>query len=75
LPAPVPTSSSARTTRHTWPWNGHGRQHDATLAAYQEAARKNLVQDKFGKAHVEVISFDAVTNPEEIALDLITLVS
>jgi len=54
---------------------GHGRKHDATLAAYQEAARKNLAQDRFGKAHVEVVSFDAVTDPEEIALDLITLVS
>jgi len=26
------------------------------------------------KVHVEVVSFDAVTDPEEIALDLITLV-
>ena len=31
--------------------------------------------DKFGKAHVEVVSFDSVTDPEEIALDLVTLVS
>ena len=54
---------------------GHGRKHDATLAAYQEAARKNLAQDKFGKTHLEVVSFDAVTDPEEIALDLVTLVS
>ena len=54
---------------------GHGRKHDATLAAYRQAARKNAAQDKFGKAHVEVISFDSVTDPEEIALDLVTLVS
>jgi len=54
---------------------GHGRKHDATLAAYQQAARKNAAQNKFGKVHVEVVSFDAVTDPEEIALDLITLVS
>ena len=54
---------------------GHGRKHDATLAAYQQAARKNVVHDKFGKTHVEVISFDSVTDPEEIALDLVTLVS
>ncbi len=54
---------------------GHGRKHDATLAAYQQAARKNAARDKFGKVHVEVVSFDAVTDPEEIALDLITLVS
>jgi hypothetical protein len=53
---------------------GHGRKHDATLAAYQQAARKNAAQDKFGKAHVEVVSFDAVTDPEEIARDLIMLV-
>jgi hypothetical protein len=54
---------------------GHGRKHDATLAAYQQAAGKNAAQNKFGKVHVEVVSFDAVTDPEEIALDLITLVS
>ena len=54
---------------------GHGRKHDATLAAYQQAARKNAAQDKFGKAHVEVVSFDSVTDPEKIALDLVTLVS
>jgi hypothetical protein len=54
---------------------GHGRKHDATLAAYREAARKNQARDKFGKRHVEVVSFDAVTDPAEIALDLTTLVS
>jgi len=54
---------------------GHGSKHDATVAAYQRAARKNATQDKFGKVHVEVVSFDAVTDPEEIAVDLITLVS
>jgi TctA family transporter len=54
---------------------GHGRKHDATLTAYREAARKNRARDKFGKGHVAVISFDAVTDPGEIALDLVTLVS
>jgi Mg-chelatase subunit ChlD len=54
---------------------GHGHKHDATLTAYQQAARKNAARDKFGKVHVEVVSFDAVTDPDEIALDLITLVS
>ena len=54
---------------------GHGRKHDATLAAYQQAARKNAAQNKFGTVHVDVASLDAVTDPEEIALDLITLVS
>jgi hypothetical protein len=54
---------------------GHGAKHNATLAAYQEAARKNAAQDKFGKKHVDVVSFDSVTDPGEIALDLVTLVS
>src|SRR5260370_34299076 len=54
---------------------GHGRKHDATLTAYQHAARKKAARDRFGKVHVEVVSFDAVTDPDEIVLDLITLVS
>jgi hypothetical protein len=53
---------------------GHGAKHDATLKAYQEAARKNEAQDKFGKGHVKVVSFDSVTDPTEIATDLITMV-
>jgi len=53
---------------------GHGAKHDATLRAYQEAARKNEAQDKFGKNHVKVVSFDSVTDPAEIATDLITMV-
>jgi len=54
---------------------GHGEKHDATLRAYQAGAAKNQGQDKFGKKHVQVVSFDSVTDPEEIATDLITLVS
>jgi hypothetical protein len=54
---------------------GHGKKHDATVRAYQEAARKNQAQDKFGKSHVHVVSFDSVTSPDEIAEDLVTLVS
>jgi hypothetical protein len=53
---------------------GSGPKHDATLRAYQEGARKNQAQDKFGKSHVNVVSFDSVTDPGEIAADLITLV-
>ncbi len=53
---------------------GSGPKHDATLKAYQEGARKNQAQDKFGKSHVKVVSFDAVTDPDEIAADLVTLV-
>ena len=66
---------SAQLSLPTAKRNPCGRKHDATLAAYRQAARKNAAQDKFGKAHVEVISFDSVTDPEEIALDLVTLVS
>lgn len=54
---------------------GHGRKHDATVAAYKVAAQKNQAQDKFGKSHVSVVSFDSVTDPAEIAADLVTLVS
>lgn len=54
---------------------GHGEAHDRTVRAYQQAAAKNQAQDKFGKEHVRVVSFDAVTDPAEIAADLITLVS
>jgi hypothetical protein len=53
---------------------GHGAKHDATLRAYQEASKKNQAQDKFGKSHVRVVSFDSVTDPQEIAADLVTLV-
>jgi len=53
---------------------GSGPKHDATLRAYQEGARKNQAQDKFGKSHVKVVSFDSVIDPEEIATDLVTLV-
>ena len=53
---------------------GSGPKHDATVKAYQEAALKNQTQDKFGKSHVKVVSFEAVTDPEEIAADLVTLV-
>ena len=54
---------------------GHGTAHDATVRAYQQAAERNRAQDKFGKDHVKVVSFDSVTDPKEIAADLITLVS
>jgi len=53
---------------------GHGPKHDATVRAYQAAATKNQAQDKFGKSHVMVVSFDSVTDPNEIAADLVTLV-
>lgn len=54
---------------------GHGQRHDATVRAYQQAAERNRAQDKYGKDHVRVVSFDSVTDPKEIAADLVTLVS
>ncbi len=54
---------------------GHGTAHDATVRAYQQAAERNRAQDKYGKEHVKVVSFDGVTDPKEIAEDLVTLVS
>jgi hypothetical protein len=52
---------------------GHSDHHDATVRAYQQAAARNTAQDAFGKTHVHVVSFDSVTDPAEIAEDLITL--
>lgn len=54
---------------------GHGAKHDATVRAYQQAAERNRAQDKYGKDHVRVVSFDSVTDPSEVAADLVTLVS
>jgi hypothetical protein len=45
---------------------GHGQDHDQTLASYEGAARSN-------PKHVTVVSFDSVTNPRDLATDLITL--
>lgn len=54
---------------------GHGDAHDATVREYTNVAAQNKAADKFGKQHVVVVSFDSVTDPSEIAADLITLVS
>lgn len=45
---------------------GHGDEHDKTLASYSSAAKAN-------PKHVTVVSFDSVTNPRDLATDLITL--
>jgi Mg-chelatase subunit ChlD len=45
---------------------GHGDEHDKTLRSYEGAAQAN-------PKHVTVVSFDSVTNPRDIAADLITL--
>lgn len=54
---------------------GHGEAHDKTVRAYQQAAQRNQAADRFGKEHVRVVSFDEVTNPAEVAEDLVTLVA
>jgi hypothetical protein len=54
---------------------GHGKSQDATFTAYTAAAQRQQAKDKFGKAHVHVVYFDGVTSPDDIAADLITLVS
>jgi Mg-chelatase subunit ChlD len=45
---------------------GHGEEHDRTLATYEGAARVN-------PRHVSVVSFESVTNPRELASDLIVM--
>lgn len=45
---------------------GHGADHDATLRSYTGAAKAN-------PKHVSVMSFEAVTNPKDLATDLITM--
>ncbi|HVB44285.1 MAG TPA: hypothetical protein VNF47_16490 [Streptosporangiaceae bacterium] len=45
---------------------GHGEEHDRTVRSYQAAAQAN-------SKHVTVVSFDSVTNPRELANDLILL--
>lgn len=45
---------------------GYGPDHDRTLASYQDSAKHN-------PKHVTVLSFDSVTNPRELANDLILM--
>lgn len=52
---------------------GHGDAALRTFSAYRQAAEQNQASDKHGKAHVHVVSFDGVTDPEEIGTDLVTL--
>lgn len=52
---------------------GHGPKAKATYDLYKKAADENQKADEFGKRHVHVILFDAVTAPREIAEDLILL--
>jgi hypothetical protein len=52
---------------------GHGVKAKAAYDRYKKAADANQAADEFGKRHVHVVLFDAVTNPKEIAEDLISL--
>lgn len=52
---------------------GHGEKAAQTYAEYKRVADQNQAADEFGKRHVHVVSFDGVTDPREIAEDLITL--
>lgn len=52
---------------------GHGDKALTTYNEYKQVAAQNQAQDEFGKAHVHVVLFDGVTDPQEIAEDLITL--
>jgi uncharacterized protein YegL len=52
---------------------GHGEKALATFNEYKQVAAQNQAQDEFGKAHVHVVLFDGVTDPHEIAEDLIAL--
>ena len=45
---------------------GHGKDHDKTLASYAAAQEAN-------PKHVKVMAFDSVTNPQELASDLILM--
>jgi hypothetical protein len=45
---------------------GHGEDHDKTLISYRRAAEKN-------QKHLVVMAFDSVTNPKELADDLIVM--
>ena len=54
---------------------GHGAPALATYKEYTQVAQKNQSEDKFGKAHVHVVLFDGVTDPQEIGEDLVTLAS
>lgn len=50
-------------------------RHSATLAQYSKLAAQQQSADPHGKSCIRVISFDSVTDPKEIAEDMISLVS
>ena len=52
---------------------GHGSAAVSTYSEYKKVAEENQSKDRFGKAHVHVVLFDGVTDPQEIGTDLVTL--
>lgn len=52
---------------------GHGDAALRTYNEYKQVADRNQAAGEFGKRHVHVVNFDGVTNPQEIAEDLISL--
>ena len=54
---------------------GHGDKALTTYNEYKKVAAENQSKDKHGKAHVHVVLFDGVTDPNEIGEDLVTLAS
>lgn len=54
---------------------GHGQNALTVYNEYKNVAEQNKTKDKYGKAHVHVVLFDGVTDPNEIGEDLVTLAS
>lgn len=52
---------------------GHGNAALDTYNFYKKVADANQKADEFGKAHVHVVLFDGVSDPAEIAADLVEL--
>jgi hypothetical protein len=52
---------------------GHGDAALDTYNFYKKVADANQKKDEFGKAHVHVVLFDGVSDPAEIAADLVAL--
>lgn len=53
---------------------GHGDTSLKVYNEYRQVADQNKAKDRLGRGHVTVVNFDSVTNPTELAEDLITLV-
>jgi hypothetical protein len=55
--------------------DGDGEErHSATLSQYSKIASAQQAADPHGKSYIRIVSFDSVTDPQEIAEDMIALV-